>query len=163
MRDCSLIANLFENLAGTGFHAINDCTSDRTIDQPVHYNCIAWAAGSDSEWWWPWDLPGYHWPPGLPKERPAFETLQNFVNAFKTKGYEECENGEFEPGYEKVAIFVNNRNTPTHAARSLPDGGWTSKLGEGEDIRHATLFAIEGRLYGHAAAYLRRIIIIENL
>jgi hypothetical protein len=156
VRDCSLLTKHFPNLAASGFDVVNDCKSDRTIDLPVHYNCIAWAAGDDTQWWWPWDLAGYYWPEGLPKELPAMETLGNFINAFKTVRYVECENGEFEDGFEKVAIFVNYRNKPLHAARLLPDGSWTSKLGEGEDIRHLSLFALEGIRYGKAVAFLKR-------
>lgn len=156
MRDCSLLTSAFENLAASGFDPIRDCTSDRTADQPVHYNCIAWAAGSDDQWWWPWDSPGCYWPTALPRQLPSTETLENFVSAFKTLGYVECENGDLENGIEKVALFVDYRNKPLHAARSLPDGNWTSKLGEGEDIQHATLLALEGRRYGKAVAFLKR-------
>ena len=87
---------------------------------------------------------------------PGTKTLENFVNAFKPERFVECESAELEDGLEKVAIFVNYRNKPLHAARSLPDGSWTSKLGDGEDIRHPTLFALEGRRYGNAVAFLKR-------
>ena len=156
MRDCSWVNGRFENLALTGFNPVADCTSDRTIDKPIHHNCIAWAAGNETQWWWPWDLAGYYWPEGLPKELPSTETVKNFVDAFKSIGYEECDNGAYEAEYEKIAIFVNAKNTPTHAARSLPDGTWTSKLGEGEDIRHASPAGLEGREYGRVVAFLRR-------
>ncbi len=156
MRDCSQLILAFENLAASGFDIVNDCKSDRTIDLSVHYNCVGWAAGDDKQWWWPWDLGGYYWPPGLPKELPGTETLQNVINAFKTVRYSECTSGEIEEGFEKVALFANYRNKPTHAARSLSDGSWTSKLGEGEDIRHQTLLALEGRRYGKAVVFLRR-------
>ena len=156
MRDCSQLIRYYENLAASGFDIVNDCKSDRTIDLPVHYNCIAWAAGDDTQWWWPWDLGGYYWPEGLPKEAPGTETLENFINAFKTRRYVECESAEIEDEFEKVALFANYRNKPTHAARSLLDGSWTSKLREGEDIRHPTLFALEGRRYGKAVVFLKR-------
>jgi hypothetical protein len=162
VKDCSYIPQQFPNLAGSGFDVVNDCTSDRTIDKAVKYNCIAWAAGIDNEWWWPTDKGGYHWPEGLPKELVGTETIENFVNAFKTKNYIECENGELEDGFEKVAIFANYRDKPLHAARSLPDGSWTSKLGNGEDIRHATLFALEGNRYGKAAVFLKRKIDVKS-
>src|SRR5438045_1397638 len=106
MRDCSEMPNYFENLAASGFDVINDCISDRTEDRPVHYNCIAWAIGDDSRWWWPWDIGGYHWPDELPTEKPGTETLGNLIDAFKIEGYVECADGEVEEGCEKVALFA---------------------------------------------------------
>jgi hypothetical protein len=44
----------------------------------------------------------------------------------------------------------------THAARSLPNGRWTSKLGNGEDIEHITLAVLEGDLYGKVRVFLKR-------
>lgn len=55
----------------------------------------------------------------------------------------------------KLAIFVNDQGTPTHAARQLPDGWWTSKLGRQIDIEHE-LSAIEGPAYGKVAILLAR-------
>jgi hypothetical protein len=45
---------------------------------------------------------------------------------------------------------------PKHAARSLPNGAWTSKLGDDEDIEHSTLAVLEGREYGRAKVFLKR-------
>ena len=63
------------------------------------YNCIAWAAGDKSRWWWP-EGP-YYWPVGAPREK----TLSAFLAAFRTLGYEECETDELEGQIEKVAIY----------------------------------------------------------
>ena len=158
MRDCSWIPGKFPNLAGAGFNIQNDCTSDRTHGHPVKYNCIAWAAGITNEWWWPWKLGGYTWPKGdgLCFELPKQETLGNFIAAFRSIGYDECDNGIAEDGFEKVAIYVDPQGRPTHAARSIPSGGWTSKLGDCEDIRHPTLESIECITYGTATAFLKR-------
>src|SRR6476661_5040408 len=30
------------------------------------YNCVAWAAGDTSRWWWPMDDPFHYWPDGAP-------------------------------------------------------------------------------------------------
>ena len=78
-----------------------------------------------------------------------------FVEAYATLGYRVCENGTFEPGYEKIAIYVCD-GVPTHASKQLPDGRWKSKLGSWEDIEHATIKALEGSLYGKVGLYLRR-------
>jgi hypothetical protein len=52
-------------------------------------------------------------------------------------------------------LFVDARGVPTHAARLLPSGLWTSKLGEWEDIEH-DLLALEGDVYGTVALLLKR-------
>lgn len=43
-----------------------------------------------------------------------------------------------------------------HAARQLPTGAWTSKIGNLEDIEHAELDALAGPLYGSPAVVLSR-------
>src|SRR5262245_54811781 len=105
------------------------------------YNCIAWAAGVTDAWWWP--VPGRFWPAGAPRE----ETLAALVAAFTGLGYAPCESPELEPGAEKVALYAH-QGTPTHAARQLPDGRWSSKLGPNVDIEHSTLDAVAGGAYG---------------
>ena len=122
------------------------------------YNCIAHAAGKDDNWWWPAAPPAY-WPQGLALE----ETLEAFVLAYTVEGYTVCatQSRELEAGIEKVAVYEDDDGIPTHAARQLPDGTWTSKLGEWEDIQHNTLEAMEdsgglGLGYGRVALLLRR-------
>ena len=44
----------------------------------------------------------------------------------------------------------------THAARQLPDGWWTSKLGPDEDILHRTPQGLAGDLYGHVRMVMKR-------
>lgn len=131
----------------------------KTSEDTVSYNCIAHAAEVDDFWWWPADGPGIFWPPGAPKE----ETVESFVQAYAAIGYEVCEDGnrDFEPGVQKVALYVDEDGVPTHAARQIPTGEWTSKLGRSEDIAHQTLEALEsgeGNVlgYGSAALILRR-------
>jgi len=82
--------------------------------------------------------------------------LEQFIKAFKSEGFSVCKNGEFENGFEKVAIYVDDSGEPTHAARLLPSGVWTSKLGRGEDIEHETVEVVEGKLYGKAKSFLKR-------
>jgi hypothetical protein len=125
-------------------------TSPRTIQ----YNCIAWAAGDVSNWWWPTNAAGdvqRFWPAGVPRE----ETLAAFVAAFTTLNFASCDSVDLELGFEKIAFFADARGVPTHAARQLPTGVWTSKLGEAEDIEHE-LRALEGEVYGRVALILKR-------
>ena len=118
------------------------------------YNCIAWAAGDDTDWWWPDPDSGNYWPAAAPFE----ETLASFRAVFEALGYRECATAEREPGFEKVALFVDDDGLPTHAARQLPNGNWTSKLGKWQDIEHQYLNALAGSasLYGNVALLLRR-------
>ena len=113
------------------------------------YNCIAWAAGESNRWWWP--TSSYFWPTGIPRE----ETLLAFVGAYATLGYTRCDDEQREIGFEKVAIYVNARGIPTHAARQLGTGMWTSKLGQAHDIAH-TLDGVSGLRYGRVGAVLKR-------
>jgi hypothetical protein len=140
----SPLEELFPALAGTVYQV----TSPRDAD----YNCIAWAAGERRAWWWPSrDATREYWPPGVPRE----PTREAFVAAFASLGYQPCVGEGPEAGYEKVAIFANSQGTPTHAARQLPSGRWSSKLGKAEDIEHA-LHDLEGALYGFAVVIMRR-------
>lgn len=57
-------------------------------------------------------------------------------------GYTICDTEEHEPDFEKVAIYLDHEDD-VHAARQLPSGRWTSKLGEKHDLEHNTLKALE--------------------
>jgi hypothetical protein len=124
----------------------NEITSPST----PRYNCIAWAAGDDERSRWPDINEVAHWPGIVAR----IETIEAFVDAFRALGYLPCEDGELEPGHEKVALYAN-QGSPTHAARQLPDGRWSSKLGRSVDIAH-TIDALDGPLYGTIVLYLRR-------
>jgi len=127
-------------------------TSYEIASSPARtYNCIAWAAGDVGRWWWPTQMAPYYWPVGVPRE----VRLESFVRAFQTLGYEVYATGELEPEFEKVALYARN-GVPTHAARQLESGVWTSKLGTAHDIQHAVLAAVEGSQYGSVAQIMRR-------
>jgi hypothetical protein len=55
--------------------------------------------------------------------------MSAFIQAYKSLGYELCDNSELEAGFEKIAIYATSDGEPTHAARQLSVGLWTSKLG----------------------------------
>ena len=136
------LLSTFPGLAGSGHRVTSPATPG--------YNCIAWAAGDTTRWWWPDAFQIAYWPAGVPRE----ETVETFVQAYRTLSFEECESRALESGYEKVALFaVGDR--PKHVARQLPDGAWSSKLGCEVDIEH-TLESLEGRLYGKVVKVLRR-------
>lgn len=74
--------------------------------------------------------------------------------------YKPCEDGALEDGFEKVAIYALSFIV-THMARQLASGRWTSKLGELEDIEHASPAELEGQKYGTVVQYMRRAISIS--
>jgi hypothetical protein len=136
------IEDYFPNLKPTGY-AVTSPTS------PV-YNCIAWAAGVTDDWWWPDPLGISFWPGTAPRD----QTLAAFIEVFRGLGYEPCGDDGLEPAYEKVALYAL-AGLPKHAARQLPNGRWTSKLGELEDVEHA-LDALVGAWYGSVVQILKR-------
>ena len=116
------------------------------------YNCIAWAAGVTNDWWWPLENPAEaYWPDGLARVR----TLKAFRDVFAKAGYVDCPGEDLELGFLKVAMFADASGLPTHAARQLASGRWTSKLGKAEDIEH-DLRDLEGELYGTVALVMKR-------
>jgi hypothetical protein len=133
---------LFPNLAAEGFTATSAASR--------RYNCIAWAAGSDDAWWWPDAELVCYWPEAVER----LETLEAFIAAFATLDYHLCPDGSTEDGFNRIAIYQLG-GLPTHAARQLPDGSWTSKLGRSIDITHS-LRGLEGPEYGQVAIYMRR-------
>jgi len=124
----------------------------------TEYNCIAWAAGEIARWWWPDGMNEYYWPAGAPRE----ETLAAFIAAYSSLGYAPCANADLEEGHEKVALYVGPAGGPTHAARQLASGLWTSKLGCMEDVEHDSTGEISALganpiyHYGEVGAILRR-------
>jgi hypothetical protein len=116
------------------------------------YNCIAWAAGDDRNWWEPDALNYCYWPKNISREY----TLGAYIDAYGTIGYTRCGNGALEQGFEKIAIYVGASGLPSHAARQKVDGSWTSKIGQAVDISHETLDCLSGVEYGAIVAYLKR-------
>jgi hypothetical protein len=122
------------------------------------YNCIAFAAHDTTRKWDPDTSGGRYWPAGLPRTL----DLSSFVLLYEREGgFIPCDSSDLENGFEKIAIYCNqnpvlNVLEVSHAARQLPNGKWTSKLGDWDDIEHATLEALEGDLYGKAVQILKR-------
>ena len=116
----SYLERKFPNLVGTNYRITSPATEA--------YNCIAWAVGDMSRWWWPTDPRGY-WPVDAPKSLSVFA----FVEAFQLCGFEVAKNCNLESGLEKLVIYTKLQE-PTHAAGQLSGGDWTSKLGNFVDI-----------------------------
>jgi hypothetical protein len=138
--------DLFPGLRGSGYEVKSR--------QDDGYNYIAWAAGATNtaHWWWPFgDPPKTYWSEGVPRQ----ESLEAFQQLFEQLGYAVCDHAELELGYEKVALFADAQGVPLHAARQLPTGRWTSKLGALEDIEHA-LQDLVGTEYGSVVRVMKR-------
>lgn len=116
----------------------------------LNYNCIAWAASDNTLWYEPDPYGNYYWPNEVTRDY----TVEAYINLYEFLGYERCENEEFEEGFTKVAVFASG-DLPTHAARQLENGNWTSKLGKNIDVEHS-IFSIVNGLYGQVVQYLKR-------
>ena len=103
----------------------------------------------------PWPDPDLNnaaafWPAMVSRQ----ETVSSFLSALDTIGFTPCVDDSPETGFEKVALFARN-GIPTHAARQLAYGRWTSKISALEDIEH-TLHELSGAEYGSVVQVLRR-------
>ena len=137
------IESRFPKLKSTGYKVTSPCDK--------RYNCFAWAAGVSESWWDPDPIFSYSfWPPGVTRAYsiPAYRV------AYESLGYKECASLDLEHGFQKVVIFSKG-DTPTHAARQLESGLWTSKLGPNVDITHE-LESLAGDLYGKVAYILKK-------
>ena len=81
--------------------------------------------------------------------------MDAFLAGFSALGYERCNDGLLEEGFEKVAIY-RLLSEVTHMARQLSTGRWTSKIGDFEDIEHSSPSELEGEEYGVVVQYMRR-------
>ncbi len=113
------------------------------------YNCIAWAAGIDDDWWDPAST--RTWPGSAPRDW----KLTSLIVVYEWAGFVICADAALEDGVEKIAIYVDGPEW-MHAARQLANGKWTSKIGELEEIEHDTLEDLEGPAFGKVTTYMQR-------
>jgi hypothetical protein len=133
----------FPYLTPTNHHIIGPATPN--------YNCIAWAAHDLQRWWQPGSQ--YYWP------LPATDAdcgVGDLVAAFQTLGFMDCEDQDLIAGFERIAIYARSQFEYTHAARQLPFGKWTSKLGPLVLIEHDTPQDVAGGLYGNIFQFMMR-------
>jgi hypothetical protein len=135
------IEEIFPNLTAAGFR--------RTSPKTEAYNCIAWAAGDQSRWWDP--AAGYYWPSGVERD----DTLVSLIRVYESLGYEACDDGEPEVGFDKVVLY-GSPEIYEHAARQLEHGAWTSKIGNLEDIEHQSAEGVAGAEYGSVQLFMKR-------
>lgn len=133
------------------FPRLTDQNSAISSPETDNYNCVAWAYEVSNKKMWPRAAEDYYWPPDVADD----DELQALTHLYVNAGYVRCDNGQLEDGFKKVAIYVDEAG-PTHVARQLESGRWTSKLGDWEDIEHDTLDILEGEAYGRATVFLRK-------
>jgi hypothetical protein len=112
------------------------------------YNCISHTIGVYHRWEWP--------------HKPGKDaTVADFDQLYGKYGYRRISTLDysFDPRVQKIVLYgVQKGGTwaPTHGARMLADGTWTSKLGKGPLIRHKTPDSVNGEGYGRPiAVYIR--------
>ena len=129
-----------------------------TSYEDINYNCIAWALLYTNRWVQPpntyYGLDGVHyfWPDGINKTN----DIGSLVELFELKGYTVCNSAVHEVGYRKVALYCDTKNRMTHAARQLPSGLWTSKIGQDHDIAHTKPEGVENNSYGKVAFIMKK-------
>ena len=119
-----------------------------------YYNCASWAIGEGitSERYDPTDNKAT-WPSTLQRDTKLETFVRLYIEFF---GFELCSLGNHEAGFVKLAIYSDKNMQFTHVARQLPSGKWTSKLGDWEDIEHATPECLQSGLYGKVRTFLKK-------
>jgi hypothetical protein len=104
------------------------------------YNCIAYSLKIHDRW-----------------VNPA-KSVAGFDRMYGAQGYRRVKGLDyhFNPRLEKVVVYAKKGRTGqleyTHACRQLTNGTWTSKLGHGPLISHATPDSLDGPSYGRPVA-----------
>lgn len=120
-----------------------------------NYNCISWANECDNVWTWPPIFDELeddeYWPSILPNDT----KIETFVKFFMHEGFSVCTEDESHQQNTIICLYEKDGEC-THAARKLPSGMWTSKLGPLNDIQHSTPHSLEGEFYGKVFCYMKR-------
>ena len=121
--------------------------TDENLDD---FNCIAftleiyhsWAGSSTKIWHNPIN---------------RYPTLENYIDFYKTYGYEICNNSNYEDNYEKIAIYKDIDNYIGHAAKQF-GYMWRSKLGGSYIIEHKLdwLCGFDSYNYGEVSTIMKR-------
>jgi hypothetical protein len=114
------------------------------------YNCWAFAAGENTRRWEPDPGNQYYWPSSMREY-----TVPAFIDAYRSHGYELCADGFLDHSCLKIAIYATVDGVVKHAARQLPNGRWTSKLGDEEDIIHEAPESLSSTDYGQPVCFMK--------
>jgi hypothetical protein len=140
------------------FRSLQKNYYSKTSERASKYNCVSYVANDYTRPWWPVPYPnepGYYWPI---ENSDGDESLNEFVEGFESLGYKICENGELEENYTKIVIYIDENDMPSHMAKQLENGKWSSKCGTLEDIEHDldALCGSHGDGYGRVASFMKK-------
>lgn len=117
------------------------------------YNCLAWAIRINTQSVEMFYFQKKH---GLDPNN-----LDHSVNGYakileQFYGFEVCDDGSYEEGFEKILLYGDHEEEWTHAARLVKKDLWVSKLGGWEDIEHTNVDCLNGVEYGSPKLYMRK-------
>lgn len=123
-----------------------------TSEPATNYNCFAWAVGETHRRWDPTRLRSArnYWP-----TESRSMGLAEALEAFEAVGFRRVDAARAVAGWQTITLYAADGQI-THAARLLPSGLWTSKLGDDIDLEHETPEALGGGLYGEPSVTLKR-------
>lgn len=130
------------------------CVSSR---KSKTYNCITFAVRDEHRIRLePSGESGDEWPLPLSGDPDVDYAFENFVKVFQMQEYELCVTSSFEVGFEKVALFKDAEGEFSHVCKQMRNGKWHSKLGDDEDIKHASLVGLVSDGYGLPEVFMKR-------
>lgn len=112
-------------------------TSLKTED----YNCMAWAVENTEDW--------------IQFDGGYDCKIETYINYFSSLGFTITEDVSYTNGIIKICLYAEN-NEFRHVARQLPNGRWTSKMGDWEDIEHETPDVLIGNFYGSKLIFMEK-------
>ena len=140
-RWAQILNSAFSTLSREGF---------QIVEQPSdQYNCIAYAAGDLGKWWD--HNPIHYWPAHAARS----SSIESLVEVFAGLGFERCDDGSPEDGYQKIALY-EQQGLWTHAAVQQSNGRWRSKMGRGPVIEHRSPDSLSNGAYGEVHRIMRR-------
>lgn len=86
--------------------------------------------------------------------------MESLTDVFAGLGYELCDDGIAEVGYQKVALY-EDECIAQHAALQMPNGRWRSKMGQGPLIEHHSPDSLSGELYGTPTIFMKKAVQVE--
>jgi hypothetical protein len=113
--------------------------------QTDEYNCVAWVIDKDDDWI------QFYYDNGNNDVR-----VSRYIEYFNSLGFTISNNPNLQEGVIKIAVYSDDSNEFKHVARQLPNGKWTSKLGDWEDIEHETAEVLLGKSYGSRLTIMER-------
>jgi hypothetical protein len=93
------------------------------------FNCYAFTIGDYKNWH------GHredNWPSSIGSR---FPSIDNYIKFYNLYGFNICDNDEYDEEFNKIAIYTNNKDWVSHAAKQY-NNMWRSKLGTSCILEH---------------------------